>query len=199
MEPIKILICISTSLLLLRNLLSSLTISLSTQLLLNLLSLLFREVSLFNFRPALLALPQPTPIALRQLPLHQFQIFTLCLVLEFKYTIIGISIFAKTDCASQEARVRDYGNDFFFARVQRVQAGLAAGDGCTAGEGIRAGLGGPEGVDGGVVDVWEEGFHVGERAARVAGFVGVFWEGLEVSLELLCGICMCKFMVCLQW
>ena len=79
-----------------------------------------------------------------------------------------------------------------------MQAGLTAGDGCTAGEGIRAGLGGPEGVDGGVVDVWEEGFHVGERAACVAGFVGVFWEGWKVSLECICGICMCKSSWCVS-
>lgn len=76
----------------------------------------------------------------------------------------------------------DYSDDFFRAGVEGAEAGLAAGDGCGAGEGIRAGFGGPEGVDGCVVEMWEEGFHVGDGAACVAGFIGVFWEELEVSL-----------------
>ena len=73
--------------------------------------------------------------------------------------------------------MRDYSDHFLWARVEGGKAGLAAGDGCGAGEGIRAGFGGPKGVDGRVVDVWEERFHVCEGAACVAGFVGVFCGG----------------------
>jgi hypothetical protein len=79
--------------------------------------------------------------------------------------------------------MRDYGDDFFFACGKGVEAGLAAGDGCGVGEGVRASFGGPEGVEGGVVDVWEEGFHVGDRTACVAGFVGVCCEGWRLALS----------------
>jgi hypothetical protein len=78
--------------------------------------------------------------------------------------------------------MRDHSNDFFFTCVQGVEAGLSACGCCAAGEGVGTGFGGPKGVDCAVVDVWEEGFHVCEGAACVAGFVGVFCEGWRLAM-----------------
>jgi hypothetical protein len=59
---------------------------------------------------------------------------------------------------------------------------LTACDCCGAGEGVWTSFGGPEGVDGCVVEVWEERFHGCEGATCVAGFVGVLCNAWSVCV-----------------